>query len=94
MTATATTEDAQATAAFNAEFSADDFPKPGTPGGDTDALWVYLAHEFAPTHLTTTYRRGWEEGFVAALELARGTDAPAGVESVLKDSLDRGNEQA
>lgn len=55
------------------------------PGGATDPLWYLAAHHLAPA-METTRKRGWVEGFVAALEVLRGLDDPA-VAEVLNESL-------
>jgi len=44
------------------------------PGGATDPLWYLAAAHLAP-HMESTRKRGWIEGFVAALETLRGVNA-------------------
>lgn len=56
------------------------------PGGTTDPIWLLLAHDLAP-HMGSTFKRGWVEGFVAALEAARGIDGEPGVSAVLRNSI-------
>lgn len=64
------------------------------PGGATDPMWYLIAEHMAPKGVGSTWRRGWIEGFVAAMGAARGIDAPAGVEDILRDTLDmRGIEE-
>ena len=56
------------------------------PGGATDPLWYFIADRLCP-HMESTRKRGWIEGFVAALETIRGIDGEAGVATVLMDSI-------
>lgn len=56
------------------------------PGGATDPLWYFIADRICP-HMESTRRRGWVEGFVAALEAIRGIDGESGVARVLQDSV-------
>lgn len=56
------------------------------PGGATDPLWYLIAEGAAP-RLNTTSRARWIEGFVAALEIARGIDGEPGVGDVLRSSI-------
>ena len=55
------------------------------PGGATDSLWLMAAHHLAP-HMESTRKRGWVEGFVAALEALRGVDNEP-LADVLRESL-------
>ena len=44
-------------------------------GVNTDPLWYYAANLLAPKDIGSTKRRGWVEGFVAAMEtLAESTE--------------------
>ena len=57
------------------------------PGGATDELWYLAAYHLAP-HMESTRKRGWVEGFVAALELIRGVNvAETEVTRVLRDTI-------
>lgn len=56
------------------------------PGGETDPMWYLIAHELVP-HVESTFKRGWVEGFVAAMEAARGIDGKPGVRDVLRHSI-------
>jgi hypothetical protein len=58
---------------------------PTVPGGATDSLWMRAASALCPP-MESTRKRGWIEGFVAALEVVRGLDNPAAAE-VLRESL-------
>lgn len=56
------------------------------PGGATDPMW-YLAAEHLVPHMARSKMRAWIEGFVGALEAARGIDGEPGVGPVLRSSL-------
>ena len=56
------------------------------PCGATDPMWYLAANELVP-HMARTKMRAWIEGFVKALEAARGIDGEPGVGDVLRNSL-------
>lgn len=57
------------------------------PGGGTDPLWYVAAKHLCP-HMSRSDRLRWIEGFVSALEVLRGINAPLpGVSDVLRDSI-------
>lgn len=56
------------------------------PGGATDPVWFLAAEHLCP-HMARSKMLAWIEGFVAALETARGIDAEPGVGHVLRESV-------
>lgn len=57
------------------------------PRGATDPIW-YLAADYLCPHMARSKMRAWMEGFVAALEAARGIDGDDdGLSHVLQSSI-------
>lgn len=56
-------------------------------GVNCDPLWYYAANHLAPKDIGSTKRRGWIEGFVAALEVlaAGGEDGETLLETLHVD---------